>query len=222
MNRAGVVVALGGVAWSTISSAQPPFEPADQTALAAPSEPGPVSAASAPAAPMPAAASVEGARRAHGSSKSAALAGALALGIPALGVGAFFVGDLVGSGPGATTMYVASLGAFAAGPTVASSYAGKPWNAGTKIRLIGVGLLAIGGYYWLYTDAGQNEEIIGPRGILTLTGAIVYGAGMITELGISLREVGRHNRRVSSMQLSVAPLADSGGLRPGLVVVGRY
>ncbi len=155
--------------------------------------------------------------------KSPALALALSIGLPAVAVATVWLSDgpeFRARGTAKTAWHAVwwtSAGAFLAGPTLGSIYAGNPWNLGLQLRLAGAGIC-------IAAVMEQPDGGNGPTGwdLVFLGGLAVYGSGMIAETATAQLAIARRNRRHREAQISVVPIATSRDTVPGIGVSGSF
>jgi hypothetical protein len=165
------------------------------------------------------------------SSRSPLLAGVLSFGLPVASLAVLPVIDPLefeARGATKTAWHVvgwSAIGLFVAAPTFGAMYAGDPWSAGTKIRIAGGALFAIGTLL-VVTEPNPSSASFrftareATGAIMGGVGAVGYLAGMVVE-GVHSIHVAARTQRPRAL-VSAGALHGRSELVPALIVSGAW
>jgi hypothetical protein len=142
------------------------------------------------------------------------------------GYGMLFLGESMANQGTTGAGWLAFTGATLTivGPTLGHTYAGKTWNTGLAVRIVGLGAASAGLLAALTCSDGCNDNSNEDAAIvLFFGGAITYVVGTIYEIATARDAAVRYNRQHGlDATLTVAPIATRDGITPGMAVVGRF
>lgn len=165
-----------------------------------------------------------------GEYKSPGTALLISLGVTAGGYGLVALADAHHSSSGGSNP-LATVGAIAAlvGPSLGHTYAGRTWNTGLGVRLVGAGSAVLGAVMvvsdscFLADGPCQSNGNADLGGVLLVGGGLLYIGGTIYEIATaySAAEDYNHAHHLDA-KLTFAPVRTTTGTAPGLAFVGRF
>jgi hypothetical protein len=144
------------------------------------------------------------------------------------GYGMLFLGESMANQGTTGAGWLAFTGATLTlvGPTLCHTYAGKTWNTGLAVRIVGLGVVSTAFVVALSCSDGCNDNgstTVDAALALALAGSITYVVGTIYEIATARDAAVRYNRQHGlDATLTVAPIATRDGITPGMAVVGRF
>ena len=169
--------------------------------------------------------------QASGDSRDPTTAFEISLGTTLGGIALIVIGAGVGD-HGATGGTIEMVGGIATtvGPSLGHTYAGETWNGGLGLRLIG-GTAAVTGAMIAFSACPLFDPCTGSQksqsdlgGIIAVGGALLYGAGLVYEIGTASAAAREHNAQHQGASFTMSPigLRTHDGTTPGLGLVGSF
>jgi len=109
------------------------------------------------------------------------------------------------------------------GPSLGSGYAHRLWNAGSIVRLSGIGVAALGVGVALALESRGEPGTVSPLPYIALaSGGAIYLGGTVYEIATTPRAVDRYNRD-HGIAPSLTPIRTrDGALAPAIGISGQF